>query len=118
MGVPGDEDGGGMSAFVTFSQMGFYPVTPGSPTYNIGSPVFTNVILDLGNGHTFEIKAENCSDENKYIQSAMLNGKPLNQPWFNHKDIANGGVLELKMGDKANKEWGAKLPPPSAEKIN
>ena len=118
MGVPGDEDGGGMSAFVAFSQMGFYPVTPGSPTYNIGSPVFTNVILDLGNGHTFEIKAENCSDDNKYIQSAMLNGKPLNQPWFNHKDIANGGVLELKMGDKANKEWGAKLPPPSAEKIN
>jgi Putative alpha-1,2-mannosidase len=43
-GVPGDEDGGGMSAFVAFSQMGFYPVTPGSPTYNIGSPVFTNVI--------------------------------------------------------------------------
>ena len=118
MGVPGDEDGGGMSAFVAFSQMGFYPVTPGSPTYNIGSPVFTNVILDLGNGHTFEIKAENCSDDNKYIQSAILNGKPLNQPWFNHKDIANGGVLELKMGDKANKEWGAKLPPPSAEKIN
>lgn len=48
MGVPGDEDGGGMSAFVAFSQMGFYPVTPGSPTYNIGSPVFTNVKMKLG----------------------------------------------------------------------
>lgn len=118
MGVPGDEDGGGMSAFVAFSQMGFYPVTPGSPTYNIGSPVFSDVIIDLGNGKTFEIKAVNSSEDNKYIQSAKLNGKEWNQPWFSHKDIVNGGLLELEMGNKANKEWGAKLPPPSAEKIN
>ena len=53
MGVPGDEDGGGMSSFVVFSQMGFYPVTPGSPTYNIGSPMFTDVKVNLGNGKTF-----------------------------------------------------------------
>ena len=71
MGVPGDEDGGGMSAFVVFSAMGFYPVTPGSPTYNIGSPLFNHVRIALGNGKTFEIIAENCSDENKYIQSAI-----------------------------------------------
>ena len=114
MGVPGDEDGGGMSAFVAFSQMGFYPVTPGSPTYNIGSPVFTDVKMDLGNGKIFEIKANNASKENKYIQSARLNGKELNQPWFNHSDIANGGVLELEMGPKANKAWGTATPPPSA----
>lgn len=117
MGVPGDEDGGGMSAFVAFSQMGFYPVTPGSPTYNIGSPVFTNVKMDLGNGKFFEIKAVNSSAENKYIQSAKLNGKELNQPWFSHSDIANGGVLELVMGPKANRTWGTSTPPPSAEKI-
>lgn len=117
MGVPGDEDGGGMSAFVVFSQMGFYPVTPGSPTYNIGSPVFSDVKMDLGNGKTFEVKAINCSDENKYIQSAKLNGKELNQPWFNHSDIAGGGVLELVMGSKANRNWGTGTPPPSAEKI-
>ena len=114
MGVPGDEDGGGMSAFVAFSQVGFYPVTPGSPTYNIGSPVFTDVKMDLGNGKIFEIKANNASKENKYIQSARLNGKELNQPWFNHSDIANGGVLELEMGPKANKAWGTATPPPSA----
>ena len=114
MGVPGDEDGGGMSAFVAFSQMGFYPVTPGSPTYNIGSPVFTDMKMDLGNGKIFEIKANNASKENKYIQSARLNGKELNQPWFNHSDIANGGVLELEMGPKANKAWGTATPPPSA----
>lgn len=119
MGVPGDEDGGGMSAFVAFNSMGFYPVTPGSPTYNIGSPMFPYVKMTLSNGKIFEIIAENCSDENKYIQSATLNGKELNQPWFNHSDIANGGKLVLKMGDKANKAWGSDLKnvPPSAKSL-
>ena len=115
MGVPGDEDGGGMSAFVVFSQMGFYPVTPGSPTYNIGSPLFTDVKIDMGDGAIFEIRANNASTENKYIQSAKLNGVTLDQPWFNHSDIASGGLLELEMGPKANKAWGIATPPPSAE---
>lgn len=113
MGVPGDEDGGDMSAFVAFSQMGFYPVTPGSPTYNIGSPVFTNVKMKLGNGKVFEIKAKNASAENKYIQSARLNGQPLDQAWFDHAALAEGSVLELEMGPKANKSWGISTPPPS-----
>lgn len=119
MGVPGDEDGGGMSAFVAFSSMGFYPVTPGSPTYNIGSPMFPYVKMTMSNGKTFEVVAENCSDENKYIQSATLNGKELNQPWFNHSDIVNGGKLVLKMGNKANKTWGSDLKnvPPSAKTL-
>ncbi|MDD2436710.1 MAG: GH92 family glycosyl hydrolase [Massilibacteroides sp.] len=114
MGVPGDEDGGGMSAFVVFSQLGFYPVTPGSPTYNIGSPVFPYAKIDLGDGDFFEIKAKNASSKNKYIQSARLNGKELKQPWFNHADIAAGGILELEMGEKANRNWGVGTPPPSA----
>ena len=114
MGVPGDEDGGGMSAFVAFSQMGFYPVTPGMPSYNIGSPVFTSMKMHLSNGKIFEIKANNASPENKYIQSARLNGKELNQAWFNHSDIMDGGVLEVEMGPKANKSWGTATPPPSA----
>lgn len=113
MGVPGDEDGGGMSAFVVFSQAGFYPVTPGSPIYNIGSPAFPYVKISLGDGKYFEIKAKHASAENKYIQSARLNGQPLNQPWFNHSDIAGGGLLELEMGPKAQKEWGSSAPPPS-----
>lgn len=107
MGVPGDEDGGGMSAFVAFSQLGFYPVTPGSPSYNIGSPVFEVSELDLGNGKTFKIRANNVSAENKYIQSAQLNGKDWNKPWFPHSEITNGGELVLEMGPKANKDWGS-----------
>ena len=114
MGMPGDEDGGGLASFVVFSQMGFYPVTPGMPSYNIGSPVFTNMKMTLSNGKTFEIKANNASAENKYIQSARLNGKEWNQAWFNHSDIMDGGVLELEMGPKANKAWGVETPPPSA----
>jgi predicted alpha-1,2-mannosidase len=119
MGVPGDEDGGGMSAFVVFSSMGFYPVTPGSPTYNIGSPVFENIKLNLSNGKIFEIEAKNCSDENKYIQSATLNGVNWDKPWFSHEDLINGGKLVLVMGSKANKTWGAALEnvPPSAEAL-
>ncbi len=114
MGVPGDEDGGGMSAFVVFSMMGFYPVTPGSPTYNIGSPVFSDVKIDLGGGNVFEIVAEGASHDNKYVQSVTLNGEKLDQPWFDHSRITAGGVLSLKMGPKANKEWGVGNPPPSA----
>lgn len=120
MGVPGDEDGGGMSAFVVFSMMGFYPVTPGSPTYNIGSPLFEHVKVHLGNGKYFEVEARNCSAENKYIQSATLNGKEWNKAWFGHEDIMQGGKLALVMGNKPNKEWGAALDnvPPSANLIS
>ena len=80
MGVPGNEDGGGMSVFVIFSAMRFYPGTPGIPEYSIGNPMFIYVSVSLENGKTFEIEAENASDENKYIQSATLNGKELNTP--------------------------------------
>jgi len=120
MGVPGDEDGGGLSAFVAFSAMGFYPVTPGMPVYNIGSPVFNYVKINLGNGKYFEIEASDSSAENKYIQSATLNGKTWDKPWFHHDDIKDGGKLVLKMGKTANRNWGSQLEnvPPSAERID
>lgn len=106
MGMPGDEDGGGMTSFVVFSSLGFYPVTPGSPTYNIGSPLFTDAKIHLSNGKVFEIEAQNASDENKYIQSATLNGKEWNKPWFSHNDIKDGAKLVLVMGNHPNKTWG------------
>jgi len=114
-GIPGDEDGGGMTAFVVLSSMGFYPVTPGLPIYNIGSPVFEEVSIKLNNGKTFKIIAKNCSKVNKYIQSAQLNGQPLNRPWFTHTDLLNGATLHLEMGPYPNKKWGASVDaaPPS-----
>lgn len=117
MGVPGDEDGGGMSAFVVFSSMGFYPVNPGSPNYIIGSPLFKKVKMKLSNGNVFEVEAKNCSEDAKYIQSATLNGIKWNKAWFAHEDIIKGGKLVLVMGDKANEMWASSLDnvPPSAE---
>ncbi len=106
-GIPGDEDGGGMSAFVVFSMMGFFPVTPGIPIYTIGSPVFEEVIVKLPGGKQFVIKAKHCSKENKYIQSAILNGQPLEKSWFTHADLVKGGVLEFVMGNQPNKDWGS-----------
>lgn len=116
MGIPGDEDGGGMTSFVVFSSLGFYPVTPGFPTYNIGSPLFTRAQITLSNGKVFEIEAQGASDENKYIQSATMNGKEWNKPWFSHDDLKEGGKLVLVMGNHPNKAWGVNADnvPPSA----
>ncbi|RZK79364.1 MAG: glycoside hydrolase family 92 protein [Pedobacter sp.] len=107
-GIPGDEDGGGMSAFVVFSSMGFYPLTPGTPVYTIGSPVFEKVAINLPNGKVFQMIANKCSVTNKYIQSAKFNGKVLDTPWFTHDELVAGGKLELEMGPLPNKTWGLK----------
>ena len=115
-GIPGDEDGGGLSAFVVFSMLGFYPVTPGIPTYDVGSPVFDKATIHLKNGKDFVILARNTSRDNKYVESIRLNGQPLNQVWFRHAEIANGGTLELKMSNTPNMALGtnpAMFPPDS-----
>lgn len=120
LGMPGDEDGGGMSAFVVFSMMGFYPVTPGVPIYDLCSPVFDRVTIHLHNGKTFSIVCRDNSANNKYIQSIRLNGKPLNQVWFKHADLVDGGTLELQMGSTPNLNLGVDPStfPPSAMAIN
>ena len=95
-----------MSAFVVFSSMGFYPVTPGIPVYTIGSPVFSKITIALENGKHFTVIAANCSETNKYIQSARMNGRELKTPWFTHEQLIQGGTLELDMGPKPNMNWG------------
>ncbi|WP_333862953.1 glycoside hydrolase domain-containing protein, partial [Chitinophaga sp.] len=106
-GIPGDEDGGGMSAFVVFASMGFYPVTPGIPEYTITSPVFSSVAIRLQNGKTFRVSAPKNSTVNKYIQSARFNGKRMSKLSFTHADLMAGGHLELEMGPLPNKKPGA-----------
>jgi hypothetical protein len=90
-------------------------VTPGLPVYATGSPLFKNARIDLGNGKFFEVEARNCSADNKYIQSATLNGRPHNESWLAHDDIAAGGLLVLEMGPAANTAWAAGSVPPSGE---
>ena len=109
LGIPGDEDGGGLCSWYVFSAMGFYPVIPGSGEYAIGSPFFTSIKIQLPNGETFSVIAKDCSKKNKYIQSATLNGEQLNRPFISHTDIASGGELRLVMGNRPNKEWGTNL---------
>jgi predicted alpha-1,2-mannosidase len=115
LGISGDEDGGEESSWYVFSAMGFFTVCPGRPVYDIGSPIFDEVRLNLAGGKVFTLTARNVSAANKYIQSAMLNGKPLNRPWFEHKDLANGGTLVLEMGPRPNTGWGSapEAAPPS-----
>lgn len=119
-GIPGDEDGGGMSAFVVFSMMGFFQVTQSIPVYTVGSPVFEKITINLPTGKTFVINAENNSPQNKYIQKISLNGKPLQKTWFTHEQLMNGGVLEMIMGSRPNKEWGSSVAaaPPSRISFN
>jgi putative alpha-1,2-mannosidase len=120
LGMPGDEDGGGMSAFVVFSMMGLYPVTPGVPIYDIASPVFDRLTIRLHDGKTFSIFCRNNSAKNKYIQSIKLNGLPRQRVWISHADIINGGTLELEMGSTPNKKLGTSPAdfPPSAMNLN
>jgi predicted alpha-1,2-mannosidase len=104
---PGMDDQGSTSSWYVMSAMGFYPVDPSSPNYILGSPIFDETTLHMGNGHVLKIIAKNNSERNLYIQSATLDGKPWSKPWFSHADIANGGTLVLMMGGQPNKRWGS-----------
>jgi predicted alpha-1,2-mannosidase len=107
LAYPGMDDQGSTSSWYVLSALGFYTVNPARPEYIIGSPLFDKATIHLGHGKDFVITAKNNSAKNIYIQSAKMNGQPLNQPWFSHSDIINGGRLEFVMGAKPNKDWGS-----------
>lgn len=109
-GLCGNDDCGQMSAWYIFSAMGFYPVCPGSNQYIIGAPYLPYLQINLDNGKTLTIKADVGSDENKYIQSVSLNGKPINRAYITHDELIQGGELIFVMGKKSNKKWGVDAP--------
>ena len=113
-GIDGDDDCGQMSAWYLFTALGFYPVNPASGDYMIGSPLFTKMTLRLANGNHFTVAAENNSAKNVYIQSAMLNGKPLTIPLIRYDDIVAGASLKLVMGP-APSRWAADWNPAPLE---
>ena len=108
LGIPGDDDGGETSSWYVLSALGFYPESPGSPVYEIGSPIFERSSITMGNGKVFTVLANHVSAQNKYIQSATLNNKLWSKPWFSHADIVDGGTLVLEMGDRPNVMWGSR----------
>lgn len=106
-GLSGNEDVGQMSAWYILSSVGFYQVDPAGGRYIFGSPLFDEATLNVGNGKTFRVVAHNNSSENKYIQSAKLNGKPYTRSYIDFKDIVRGGTLEFVMGNKPS-QFGVK----------
>jgi predicted alpha-1,2-mannosidase len=104
-GLIGNEDCGQMSAWYVLSAAGFYPVTPGSPVYAIGTPLFPEVRFNLENGKSFVIKARNVSTQNFYIKSAALNGKTYRKSFISHEDLIAGGELVYEMSGKPNLRW-------------
>jgi putative alpha-1,2-mannosidase len=107
-GICGNEDMGSLSSWYVLSSLGFYPVTPGSRYYAIGSPLFGEARIALGKNKTFTVRAVNNSEINKYIQSASLNGQPVTRTWITQEEITAGGTLIFEMGPLPNKKWGAK----------
>ena len=105
-GYCGDEDNGQTSAWYVFSAMGFYPVCPGANQYVIGTPYFDKMTLHLENGKTMTITAQNCSQENKYIQSLSVNGTPSTKNFFTHDQLMRGGNIQYVMGSTPNKQRG------------
>jgi predicted alpha-1,2-mannosidase len=107
----GNVDCGQMAAWYVFSALGFYPVNPVSGIYAIGSPVVSKAVIHLDSkyfpGHKFTVIAKNNNADNIYIQSATLNGQPLNRPWITRTEVTAGGTLKLKMGSKPNPDWGS-----------
>ena len=115
-GICGNDDVGQMSAWYVLSALGFYPVCPVDGVYILGSPIFERASIRLDsryyNGRQFRVIAQQASPTNIYIQSARLNGRPLERAWIRHSEIVAGGTLELVMGNKPNEQWGlAELPP-------
>lgn len=104
-GLAGNEDCGQMSAWYVLNAMGFYQVCPGKPIYSIGRPLFDKATINLPNEKSFNIVTKNNSKANKYIEKVLLNGKPLETPFFTHQDIVQGGTLEITMTHQPTK-WG------------
>ena len=124
-GYPGDEDQGQMGAWYVMSAMGLFEMDGGAaaePTYEVASPIFDKITIHLDDkyykGGKFVIEAKNNPSKNKHIQSATLDRKPLNKPWFYHRELVDGGKLVLQMGPKPNKQWGSapEAAPPSMTK--
>ena len=105
-GYLGDEDNGAMSAWQIFGALGFYPLQVGSPSYVVGSPLFTKATVHLENGHNLVINAPNNSAKNVYIQSLKVNGADYTSTSLPHDLLTAGATLDFAMGP-APSTWGS-----------
>ncbi|EMR02558.1 GH92 family glycosyl hydrolase [Cesiribacter andamanensis] len=106
-GLAGNDDCGQMSAWYVFSALGFYPVNPVDGHYVLGSPLVREAQLQLPEGKSFRITAENNSSSHVYVQDVFLNGKRLERSYITHEEIMQGGALRFVMGLEPNKSWAS-----------
>ncbi|WP_343556791.1 GH92 family glycosyl hydrolase [Sphingobacterium sp.] len=107
-GYCGDEDNGQTSAWYVFSSLGFYPVSPASGEYVIGSPQFDKVTLHLENGKKVHIQAKQHGANQVYVDQLSWNGKPYSHNYIRYSDLLQGANLEFKMSDTPNRNRGTK----------
>ena len=105
-GYCGDEDNGQTSAWYVFSAMGFYPVCPGAGEYVLGAPYFDEMTLHLENGRNVSIKANGNTDDNCYVNSLTLNGKPYSKNYIKRSDLMQGAQFVYNMSAKPNYSRG------------
>jgi len=96
-GLPGNDDTGTMSAWLVFSMMGIYPISPATPTYSITTPVFDKITIQLDaryyKNKQLVIEKEGLGEINKI----QINGKT-KQPYFiSHKTLVEGNNLKIKL---------------------
>lgn len=104
-GLVGNEDCGQMSAWFIWSALGFYPVTPGSGCVSVGTPLFPEVVLHLGQGKEVIIKARRHQADHFYVEGLRVNGQRWNHPWIGPEIFAFGGVVEFQLGPKPVLLW-------------
>ncbi len=107
-GLAGNDDCGQMSAWFVFSALGFYPVTPGTPVYQFGTPLFDQATLNLPSGKQLRIQAKGAAVGNRYIRSVTLNGVPLHRFWITHTELLTGGDLIFQMSSRPAIDWPGK----------
>lgn len=108
-GYNGDEDQGLMGSLAVLMKMGLFQMNGGTeedPEYQIGSPIFDKVIIQLNkdyySGDTFVIESINNSSENVFVNNTLFNNQILKVSTIKHSEITKGGVLKLEMNSKVN----------------
>ena len=107
-GLAGNDDLGQMSAWLVFTALGFYPVTPGSLEYAIGRPFLPRAVLALPNGRRFTVVADGLDAAHPYVGAVALDGRPLTRSFVRHDEIMAGGELRFTMQAAPNRRWATR----------
>ncbi|WP_083975506.1 lectin [Kitasatospora mediocidica] len=107
-GLPGNDDLGEMSAWYVWSALGLYPQTPGTADLAIGSPLFPQAVVSIGNtGRTLTVNAPAASDGSPYVQSLAVNGSAWSKAYLPAAATASGAVLDFTLDSSPNTSWAS-----------